>query len=93
MDAPVVGIIVENINSNQGALAADNNLHIASATIAAYEYVADYNSLILAVTDIWQVILSLFLLNFGYTSLQTHAGKNVGARMRRSRVDWNKSAG
>ena len=42
--AGVVEAAVTTMYPSAGALAADNNLRIASLTMGAYEYVADYRS-------------------------------------------------
>ena len=73
----VTDVSATDINPASGALAVDNNLRIASLSIAVYEYVtiqvnvsATPHSDLLAAA-----ISSLSLLKFGYTRLRVDVGK------------------
>ena len=61
-----VEVATTTIYPSAGALAADNNLRIASLTMAAYEYVVDCRSLV--GTHIRLAISSPSLQNIGYIS-------------------------
>lgn len=69
MGIGVVEAAATTIYPSVGALAADNNLRVASLTMAAYEYVVDRRSRPFVGTHIHLVISSPSLQNTGYINL------------------------
>jgi hypothetical protein len=91
MAAAVVAATVQVIDPSHGALTVDNNLRIASISIAAYEYVVLTVLLIFVMTYTLPVISLPFLLNIGYTKPQADVGRKLHVRMRRLHSNRNRA--
>jgi hypothetical protein len=70
---------ITNINPSQGAIRTATSIRIASMSIAAYEYAANYISLSIIITHVLPAISLPSHWSIGYTSLLINLGKKGDA--------------